>query len=280
MPIDYKVRTLRRLFGPNSFFRMPSAGRREGASALRSQENRSSELDARRSDDLESERKGNTRSTPKITKGGAGVPRAFFHEQLPRSIRNKAVGGQLNIVHLFEKQKMKVYYGAMRDGKFKKYVDEAKKTRFNTDAALLRLLELRLDTLLYRTSFVQTPMQGRQWICHAQVLVNGEIVKRKSTQLRPGDIISIQDRFVDNALKASAATAAMRKQLGIGTSWIVSNPSVVGMLPWLEVDRAGLSAALVRMPTDDELRAMQHATLFPYIRDAQLNPHAAMRAYR
>lgn len=215
-----------------------------------------------------------------MLKGGSGVPRAFFNEQLPRAIRNKAVGGQLNIVHLFEKQKMKVYYGAMRDLKFKKYVDQAKKTRFNTDAALLRLLELRMDTLLYRTGFVQTPMQGRQWIAHAQVLVNDEVLTMRSAQLRPGDVISIRDRYVENALKASAATAATRKELGIGATWIVSNPAAEGMLPWMEIDRSGLSAALVRMPTDDEIRAMKNAALFPFIRDAQLNPHAAMRAYR
>lgn len=274
MPVDYKVRTLRRLFGPNSFFRPHSAKTRAAAGGKRSKD------DGAKQSDGDSDRKGGGRPQAKVLKGGSGVPRAFFNEQLPRAIRNKAVGGQLNIVHLFEKQKMKVYYGALRDQKFKKYVDEARKTRFNTDAALLRLLELRMDTLLYRSGFVQTPMQARQWIAHAQVLVNDEPLTMRSARMRPGDVLSIRESFADNALKAAAATAQTRKELGIGASWIVSRQAAEGMLPWMEIDRAGLSAALVRLPTDDEVRALRNAALFPFIRDAQLNPHAAMRAYR
>lgn len=209
-----------------------------------------------------------------------GIPRAFFSEQPPRSVRNKSIGGQLFITHLFEKQKMKVYYGAMGDQKFKRYVDEAKSCRRNTDAMLLRLLELRLDTFLYRTGFVQTPMQGRQWIHHNQILVNGHPVNIKSNRLRPGDVVSVRDRHMDHAFKASCEVAKLRAKLGVGSSWILSSSDPAGMLPWMEIDRSGLAAVLVREPTDEEARAMTRAALFPYIRDANLDPHAAMRAYR
>ena len=75
-------------------------------------------------------------------------------------------------------------------------------------------------------------------------------------------------------------TARMRRSFGCGASWIVSRHDVSGMLPWMEVDRSGLSAILVREPSNEELRSMTKAALFPYVRDANLNPHAAMRSYR
>lgn len=266
MPVDYKLRSLRRLFGAHSFFVKPgaAAGAFEAPGAGRG--------------GAQSSGRGGGGGAPPPAPGG--VPRAFFSEMPPRAVRNKAVAGQLNIVHLFEKQKMRVYYGCMRDSKFKMYVDEAQRKRFNTDAALSRLLELRLDTMLYRTGFVQTPSQARQWICHNLVSVNDEAVNVKSFRMRPGDVLSIADKHVGHALVASKAVADMRHQLGIGASWIVTSAAPEGMLPWFEIDRVGLSATLVREPTDDEMRGLRNAALFPFIRDAQLNPHAAMRAYR
>lgn len=281
MPIDYKLKTLRRLFGAHSFFRIPKQNV-EGMSAVGAADGLRDIIDRSGSgaDGEQEDRKEQKKSSSRPQKTGGGTPRAFFSESAPRSIRNKAVSGQLNIVHLFEKQKMRVYYGAMRDSKFKKYVEEAKRKRFNTDAALIRLLELRLDTLLYRTSFAKTPCQVRQWIAHGRIRVNGERLDIRSAQLFPGDVISIQEKYADHAIETAQEIATLRKQLGIGASWIVTSAAPEGFVPWLEIDRVGLSAALVRLPTDDEARAMQNATLFPYIRDAKLNPHAAMRAYR
>lgn len=276
MPVDYKIRTLRRLFGPFNFLE-PRKTEKVVSAARQSGDKRDGARDKR---DGARDSGENRRERLKMTKGGNGVPRAFFNEQLPRSMRNKAVGAQLFTVHLIEKQKMRVYYGAMRDEKFRKYVDEARRLRFNTDAALMRQLEMRLDTVLYRTGFAQTPMAGRQWIAHAQILINGEAIKMKSAALRAGDVLTIRDRHFSRALQAANEHAVTRKRLGLGASWIATGGGSEGLIPWLEVDRQGLSAALVRTPTDDELRGLQHAALFPFIRDAQLNPHAAMRAYR
>lgn len=175
---------------------------------------------------------------------------------------------------------MKVYYGAMGDKQFKRYVEKAKERRLNTDAALMRFLELRLDTFLYRTGFVKSPMQARQWIFHGQVHINGRRVDVKNFSLTPGDVMVIRHGFEQHAYLAQKGAADYRKSFNIGPSWIVSNPNVAGMVPWMEIDRVGLAAALVRYPTDSELRALQNATLLPYIRNANMNPHAAMRAYR
>lgn len=270
MPIDYKIRNLRRLFGESSFLKpsqsdaAPNGWGKVGR-YLRPQESADGKETARRT---------------RRTRGSGGVPRAFFSQEPPRSIRSKPVGGQLNVIHLFEKQKMKLYYGCIRDGKFKKYVDEAKSKRFNTDAVLLRLLELRLDTFLYRTGFPITPAQARQWIHHNRILINGQVVNIKSFRMKPGDEMTIKDRHMENVMKVAKESANMRRSFGCGASWIVSRPDPVGMLPWMEIDRTGLAAVLVREPTDDEARLMARAALFPFVRDANMNPHAAMRAYR
>lgn len=268
MPVNYQLKNLRRLFGESTFLR-PASG--EGLPSATGKVARvTSRLIAAKDAD----------SQPKRTKPPGGVPRAFFTEQLPRSVRNKAVAGQLNTIHLFEKQKMRLYYGAMRDSKFKKYVQEAAATRFNTDAQLVRLLELRLDTFLYRTGFVKTPGQARQWIYHGHVLVNNDVTSVKSFRMRPGDVMSIAPHHLENAYLAAVDCAEMRQSFGCGASWIVSRNDPAGMLPWVQIDRVGLSAILVRHPTDEEARSMTRAALFPYVRDANLNPHAAMRAYR
>lgn len=277
MPIDYKLRNLRRLFGEASFFRPSQI---EGAPPARGKVARVARMAAMRNEKQDDSSTSRTGRESKRVKQPGGVPRAFFTEQPPRSVKNKAVSGQLNVVHLFEKQKMKMYYGAMRDGKFKKYVDEAKSKRFNTDAVLLRLLELRLDTFLYRTGFVKTPNQGRQWIFHNLVLINGKRVNIKSYQVRPGDMLTLKECHMERAMQICYEVAEMRSSFGCNASWIVSRPDAAGMLPWMEIDRAGLSAILVREPTDDEARSMARAALFPYIRDANMNPHLAMRAYR
>lgn len=291
MPIVYKLRTLRRLFGANSFFKTVRASKGAPSAAAATPSAGAAEGDAPNPyadfpDPEEPAGMERMRSAqrPRVSTrqggGPGGVPRAFFHGVPPRSVKNKAVAGQLNIVHMFEKQKMRLYYGAMRDGRFKRYVDEARRARFNTDAELMRLLEMRLDTTLYRTGFVQTPAQARQWICHNQVLVNGAPLNVKSARLRAGDVLAIRDRFVDRALDASDRAAADREKLGAGATWIPATGAAEGLLPWLVVDRPGLAAVVARPPSNDEARAMCRAALFPFIRDAQLNPNAAMRAYR
>lgn len=288
MPVEYKLRTLRRLFGPSSFFRVTRPSPHAAKSLPSAMQPPRTGDEARALDhpaigdtvEVSDSPSAPARRVKGRQGGPGGVPRAFFSGVPPRSVRNKPVAGQLNIVHMFEKQKMRVYYGAMRDGRFRRYVDEARKVRFNVDAELMRLLEMRLDTTLYRTGFVQTPGQARQWICHNQILINGSPLNVKSARLRPGDMLSIRDRFVPRALEASERTAATRERLGAGLNWLPGSGAPEGMLPWLVVDRPGLAAVVTRLPTNDEARALCRAALFPYIRDANMSPTSAMRAYR
>lgn len=298
MPVDYKLRTLRHLFGESSFLKTV-VGKPMGKTkrlapgfkpSLGSDVSPKPDPTERDSAQLGADAVADTVSIQSAApaassvlqrpKKSSGITRAFFSNQPPRSVKGKAVSGQLWGNHLWEKQKMKVYYGAMGDKQFKRYVEKAKERRFNTDAALMRFLEVRLDTFLYRTGFVKSPMQARQWIFHGQVHINERRVTVKNFALTPGDVMRIRHGFEQHAYLAQKGAAEYRKSFNIGPSWIVSNSDIAGMVPWMEIDRTGLAAALVRYPTDQELRALQHATLLPFIKDASMNPHAAMRAYR
>lgn len=280
MPVDYKLRNLRRLFGESNFLRpIQSTTKGDGVKTARSSSASDSNVANNKMVEFlpgEIAQSGLGRTS----KSAGGIQRPFFSEQSPRALKGKAVSGHMFSLHLYEKQKMKVYYGAIRDGQFRHYVLRAKAKRFNTDAELLRLLELRLDTFLYRTGFVKTPMQARQWIYHGQVRVNNQYANIKSFAMTPGDILSIRDGFEEQAFKAQGEAALFRKQCGVGASWILARGESAGMTPWMEIDRVGLSAALVREPNDDELRAMRRAALFPFIRDANMDPHSAMRSYK
>lgn len=273
MPVDYRLRNLRRLFGEASFLR-PTEAKTSPPAKRSVQATKAAVPEAGREENRDDE------GMQRKRKPSGGLPPAFFSEQPPRSVRGKAIGGHMFSVHLYEKQKMKLYYGSMRDDQFRRYVMRAKAKRFNTDAVLLRLLELRLDTFLYRTGFVKTPMQARQWLFHGQILVNGDKVDIKSFGMTPGDVLTIRTRFQGNAHIAQREAAEFRRSCGVGASWIIGSDDPAGMLPWMEIDRVGLAAALVREPTDEEVRALSKAALFPYIRSANMDPHAAMRAYR
>jgi small subunit ribosomal protein S4 len=91
-------------------------------------------------------------------------------------------------VHLREKQKVKHYYGVL-ERQFRKYFHHAAKSKGNTGASLLALLECRLDNIVHRLGFGQSRAQARQLIAHGHVTVNGRRVDIPSYQVRVGDVI-------------------------------------------------------------------------------------------
>ena len=93
-------------------------------------------------------------------------------------------------VQLREKQKTKRIYGII-ERQFKGYFDKAKKVRGKTGAHLLRLLETRLDNVVYRLGFVPTRAMARQLVSHNHVLVNAGVVSIPSYQIDMDDIISL-----------------------------------------------------------------------------------------
>lgn len=93
-------------------------------------------------------------------------------------------------VQLREKQKVKRFYGLV-EKQFKKYVDYALTVSGNTSDNLFKMLESRLDNVVYRLGFVATRPQARQLVSHRHVFVNGKKVNIPSFQLKEGDSINI-----------------------------------------------------------------------------------------
>jgi len=96
-------------------------------------------------------------------------------------------------LHLREKQKVKHYYGVL-EHQFRRYFKEAQRAKGNTGAALMALLESRLDNVVHRLGFGVSRAQSRQLIRHGHILVNGRRVDIPSFRCRPGDVIGVKNR--------------------------------------------------------------------------------------
>lgn len=96
-------------------------------------------------------------------------------------------------VHLREKQKVKHYYGVL-ERQFRTYFARAARSKGNTGATLLSLLERRLDNVVHRLGFGQSRAQARQLICHGHITVNGRRVDIPSYLLQAGDVIRVKNR--------------------------------------------------------------------------------------
>lgn len=97
---------------------------------------------------------------------------------------------------LREKQKAKRLYGMM-EKQFRNYFKKAQVAKGNTGELLCRLLETRLDNVVFRLGFAKTRPQARQMVSHAMFAVNGEKVNIASYQVRVGDIVEIRQNKAD-----------------------------------------------------------------------------------
>ena len=105
-------------------------------------------------------------------------------------------------LQLREKQKLKKFYGLL-EKQFRKYVVEAQKERTNTEDALLRLLESRLDNLVFRLKLANSRFQARQYVSHGHVLVNDKKVNIPSYSVKEGDIVALSPKLVKNEVIAA-----------------------------------------------------------------------------
>jgi small subunit ribosomal protein S4 len=94
---------------------------------------------------------------------------------------------------LREKQKVKRIYGIL-EKQFRRYVEEAFKSKGNTGEAILISLERRLDNVIYRLGFAPSRPASRQLVSHRHVLVNGKKVNIPSFNLKNGDMVSIDSK--------------------------------------------------------------------------------------
>jgi small subunit ribosomal protein S4 len=112
-------------------------------------------------------------------------------------------------MRLLEKQKLRYSYW-VSERQFRRYVKRAIRQRGVSGENLLRLLERRLDSLVYRLGFAPSIPAARQMVVHGHILVNGEKVDRPSYSVRPGEVVSLKESskkmdLVQDALVCSQA---------------------------------------------------------------------------
>lgn len=136
---------------------------------------------------------------------------------------------------LLEKQRLRAYYGVM-ENQFIKYFRMAKKSPEQTGHALVKILESRLDNLVYRMGFASSIRQARQMVVHGHFLVNGKKINIPSYLCEVGDTISLKEKsrsvelFKDNFQNA-----------------------LLNNLPYIQKDEDNFSATFTKTPERNEV---------------------------
>ena len=137
---------------------------------------------------------------------------------------------------LREKQKTKRMYG-MLEKQFRSYYELASRQEGITGANLLRLLEIRLDNVVYRLGFAKSRDEARQIVRHGHITVNGKRVDIPSYRVKPGDLVAVAPKSKDLLVVKAAIVASERS-------------SVPG---WLEVDIEKLQGSIISLPERDQI---------------------------
>lgn len=140
--------------------------------------------------------------------------------------RETEYGAQLR-----EKQKLRRMYGVL-ERQFRNTFKKATRLKGSTGENLLKLLECRLDNVVYKLGFASTRAEARQLVSHRAILVNGKIVNIPSYTLLPGDQVSVKDNAKNQLRIQGALTLAQAK------------PSC----SWLEVDVNELKGVFKQIP--------------------------------
>jgi small subunit ribosomal protein S4 len=96
-------------------------------------------------------------------------------------------------MQLQEKQKLRLMYG-VNEKQFRNLFKRAGKMKGVHGENFMKLLESRLDNLVYRLGLARTRAQARQLVVHGHILVNGKKVDRPSYQVKPGDVIGVREK--------------------------------------------------------------------------------------
>ena len=139
-------------------------------------------------------------------------------------------------VRLREKQKLRRMYGVL-ERQFARYFAEAERAAGPTGENLVRLLETRLDNIIYRLGFAPSRAAARQLVVHRHFLVNGRIVRSPSRNLRPGDVVEVRERSRKLYVIKDANERAADREL----------------LSWLEVDREAMRGKLLMAPSREAM---------------------------
>ena len=138
------------------------------------------------------------------------------------------------LLQLREKQKARRYYGLL-ERQFRTYYTKAAKGTGITGETLLRMLETRLDNVVYRLGFAASRAQARQLVRHGHFHVNGRRVNIPSYQVKPDDVVTVAP--------GSAAEPVIRDATDLTAS----------VAPWLQADHEGLTGKILKWPSREEI---------------------------
>lgn len=139
-------------------------------------------------------------------------------------------------IQLREKQKIKRVYGLL-ETQFHNLFEKASRQKGRTGENLIKLLERRLDNVVYRLGFASSRKSARQLVRHRHIMVNDNLVDIPSFTVGVGDIVKVRDKskkldMIHNSLKR-----------------IKDN-----VYPWLQIDKASLSGTFLQIPERSEIQ--------------------------
>ena len=146
-------------------------------------------------------------------------------------------------LQLRQKQKAKRIYGVL-ETQFRNYFDEADRIKGITGENLLRLLELRLDNVVYRMGYGRSRTEARQVVRHNHIQVNGKKVNIPSYRVKVGDTVMIKDKSKD--------FQRFKNILEVTGSRVVP--------AWLSTDHANLQGTISTLPTRDQIDTQVNET--------------------
>jgi small subunit ribosomal protein S4 len=138
-------------------------------------------------------------------------------------------------VQLREKQKIKRIYGLF-ERQFRNLFEKANRQKGITGDNLIKLLERRLDNVVYRLGFAPTRVAARQLVSHRHVIVNEKIVNVPSYTISAGDVIRVREK----SKRMDAIHNSLKR--------VRDN-----QFPWLTIDKATLSGTFVQVPERSEI---------------------------
>lgn len=141
-------------------------------------------------------------------------------------------------LQLRAKQTARRFYG-VQENQFHHYFEIAERKQGITGDNLLRILESRLDNVVYRVGFASSRAEARQLVGHGHYEVNGKRVDIASYLLKAGDVVSICEK--------SRASEKLKA--------VVEANSARPVPEWIDVDRNSLSAKIIALPTREQIEA-------------------------
>jgi small subunit ribosomal protein S4 len=137
---------------------------------------------------------------------------------------------------LREKQKLRAIYGVM-EAQFRNIYEEAARRPSDTGDNLLRILESRLDNVVYRLGFADSRRQARQLVRHGHILLNGRRTDIPSAQVKPNDVIEVHPKSKENEYFKLVRESLARKSVP----------------RWLELDIANLRGRVLALPEREDI---------------------------